>query len=235
MRKFLVLFVLACTLLSCDSKVQKINTLSEKEIAEGWKLLFNGNDLSGWKLYNGGEPSGWKVEEGIMKNSGVGSDFGGDIITRDQFRNFELSLEWQIAPKSNSGIFYHVQEGVAQAIYQTGPEYQLIDDNGWPDKLHPDQYSGANYGMHAPVNARVNPIDQWNSSRIIVNSTHVEHWLNGEKVVEYELWSDDWKARKEAGKWKDVPTYGIAEIGHIGLQDHGGLTLFRNIKIKELP
>ncbi len=234
MRNLIIIFVSLCLLASCKQKEQKINTLTDQEIAEGWKLLFNGNDMSLWKLYNGGDPTGWKVEDGIMKNSGVGSDFGGDIITRDQYRNFELSLEWKIGAKSNSGVFYHVQEGVAQAIYQTGPEYQMIDDKGWPDPLDTHQLSGANYGMHAPVNAVVKPIDEWNSTRIIVSNPHVEHWLNGVKVVEYELWSDDWQARKAAGKWKEVPTYGIAEIGHIGLQDHGGLTLFRNIKIKEL-
>ncbi|OQB79834.1 MAG: hypothetical protein BWX87_01832 [Bacteroidetes bacterium ADurb.Bin123] len=234
MKKLFFLLALTVALISCGSKEQKINTLTEAEIAEGWELLFNGVDMSNWKLYNGGEPTGWKVEDGIMKNSGVGSDFGGDIITRKQYRNFELYIEWQVASRSNSGIFFHVQEGVAQAIYQTGPEYQLIDDKGWPDPLEADQYSGANYGMHAPVGASVQPLDKWNETRLIVNGTHVEHWLNGAKVVEYELWDDDWNARKNAGKWKDVPTYGIAEIGHIGLQDHGGLTLFRNIKIREL-
>jgi hypothetical protein len=164
----------------------------------------------------------------------VGSDFGGDIITVKQYSNFELVLEWKIAPRSNSGVFYRVQEGVAQAIYQTGPEYQLIDDKGWPEKLQADQYSGANYGMHAPVNAKVKPIDDWNETRIVINGNHVEHWLNGVKVVDYEFYTDDWYARKNAGKWKDVATYGIAETGHIGLQDHGGLTMFRNIRIKEL-
>ncbi len=225
---------MAVFMVSCGSKEQPINTLTKEEIADGWKLLFNGTDMSGWKLYNGGEPTGWNVEDGIMKNSGVGSDFGGDIITRDQYKDFELSLEWQVSPKSNSGIFFHVQEGVAQAIYQTGPEYQLIDDKGWPDPLDADQYSGANYGMHAPIGSQVNAIDKWNESRLVVNGNHVEHWLNGTKVVEYEMWDDDWNTRKNNSKWKDVPTYGIAEIGHIGLQDHGGLTLFRNIKIREL-
>lgn len=234
MRKILFLLFWAGMVVSCGSKDQQLNTLNKKEIVEGWKLLFNGTDLAGWKLYNGGEPTGWKVEDGILRNSGIGSDFGGDIITKEQFKNFELYLEWKIAPKSNSGVFYHVQEGVAQAIYQTGPEYQLIDDKGWPDRLEPDQYSGANYGMDAPRDAKVKPIDEWNITRIIVNGPHVEHWLNGDKVVEYELWSEAWQKQKANGKWKDVPTYGIAEIGHIGLQDHGGLTMFRNIKIKSL-
>ena len=127
-----------------------------------------------------------------------------------------------------------MQEGVCRAIYESGPEYQLIDDAGWPGKLKDSQASGANYDMNPPVNGKVKPIDDWNITRILVQGAHVEHWLNGVRVVDYELWSDDWKTRKESSKWKDVLTYGIARTGHIGLQDHGGLTMFRNIKIKVL-
>jgi hypothetical protein len=235
MKNILILLAFLVAMTSSGKKEQKMNTLTKKEVAKGWKLLFNGNNLTNWKHFNGGEPTGWKVENGIMKNSGVGSDSGGDIITNDQFKNFELYLEWKVAPKSNSGVFYHVQESVSGAIYESGPEYQLIDDKGWPEKLEDWQLSGACYGMYPPKDAKVKPIDKWNSTRIIVNGIHVEHWLNGVKVVEYELWSNDWKTRKAAGKWKNVPTYGITETGHIGLQDHGGLTMFRNIKIKLLP
>jgi hypothetical protein len=235
MKNILILLALMTAMTCLAKKEHKINTLTKKEVAVGWRLLFNGTDLTGWKHFNGGDPAGWKVEGGIMKNSGVGSDSGGDIVTKDQFKNFELYLEWKVAPKSNSGVFYHVQEGVSKAIYESGPEYQLIDDKGWPEKLEDSQLSGANYGMNPPKDVKVNPIDKWNSTRIIVNGPHVEHWLNGTKVVEYELWSNDWKTLKAAGKWKNVPTYGIAETGHIGLQDHGGLTMFRNIKIKILP
>lgn len=230
-----LLFTITIILFSCSSTTKtEINTLSKKEIKQGWNLLFDGKTLDNWKMFNGGEVTGWKIVDGVLYNSGGGSDHGGDIITKTQFQNFELCLEWKIAAKSNSGIFYHVQEGIVDAIYQSGPEYQLLADNNWPTKLHDDQYSGANYAMQAPVDAEVVPLDEWNKTKILVNGTHVEHWLNGKKVVEYELWSDDWKARKEKGKWKDMPFYGIAKTGHIGLQDHGGLTMFRNIKIKEL-
>ena len=175
-----------------------------------------------------------KVIDWVLNNSGLGSDHCGEIITLNQFQNFELYLEWKVSPESNSGIFYHVQEGLTNAIYESGPEYQLIDDNGWPDNLEAWQRSGANYGMNAPKNAKVKPIEEWNTTRIIVNGPHVEHWLNGTKVVEYELWSDQWLQNKAAGKWADAPNYGMAKSGHIGLQDHGGLTIFRNIKIREL-
>ena len=110
----------------------------------------------------------------------------------------------------------------------------MIDDKGWPDKLDEGQYSGANYAMHKPVGGEVKPLDQWNTTRIIIKGSQVQHFLNGKKVVEYELWSDDWKERKNNCKWKNKPLYGMAENGHIGLQDHGGLTQFRNIKIREL-
>jgi len=219
---------------SCSPKDSEINTLTKKEMKLGWELLFDGESLDNWKTFNGGEVTGWKIVDGVLHNSGVGSDHGGDIITKKEYQNFELYLEWKIAPESNSGIFFHVQEGIVNAIYETGPEYQLIDDNGWPTQLKDSQYSGANYDMHAPEDAEVVPLDGWNETRLIVNRPQVEHWLNEKKVVEYELWSDEWYELKASSKWKDMPHYGAAKKGHIGLQDHGGLTMFRNIKIREL-
>ncbi len=201
---------------------------------EGWELLFDGKSVSNWKTFNGGAVTGWKIINGELHNSGVGSDHGGDIITKKQYTNFELYLEWKVTPESNSGIFFHVQEGLTNAIYESGPEYQLIDDKGWPTQLEAHQYSGANYAMHVPQNAKVVPIDEWNTTRIIVNGPHVEHWLNGKEVVEYELWTDEWKALKAKSKWAEAPNYGMSKTGHIGLQDHGGLTMFRNMKIREL-
>ncbi len=232
MKKIFVIIIGFVIFLSAAAQNEKINTLSEKEKKEGWRLLFNGKNLDGWRTFQGREITGWKVIDGVLNNSGVGSDHGGDIITREKFQNFELELDWKIAPQSNSGIFYHVNEKIGTAIYESGPEYQLIDDNGWPDKLRDDQYSGANYGMHAPKNAIVKDVNDWNQARIVVNGAHVQHYLNGVKVVDYYLWDDDWMQLKEKGKWKDYPYYGMALKGPIGLQDHGGLAQFRNIKIK---
>jgi len=232
MKKIFVLIIGFVIFLSAAAQNEKINTLSEKEKKEGWRLLFNGKNLDGWRTFQGREITGWKVIDGVLNNSGVGSDHGGDIITREKFQNFDLELEWKIAPQSNSGIFYHVNEKIGTAIYESGPEYQLIDDKGWPDKLRDDQYSGANYGMHAPKNAIVKDVNDWNQARIVVDGAHVQHYLNGVKVVDYFLWDDDWKQLKEKGKWKDYPYYGMALKGQIGLQDHGGLAQFRNIKIK---
>ena len=232
MKRIFVLVFGIIAFLTVVGQNDKINTLSEKEKKEGWQLLFNGKDLNGWRTFQGKEISGWKVIDGVLNNSGVGSDHGGDIITKAKFQNFELSLEWKIAPQSNSGIFYHVNEKIGTAIYESGPEYQLIDDKGWPDRLRDDQHSGANYGMHAPKNAVVKDSNEWNQTRIVVEGTHVQHYLNGVKVVDYQLWDNDWLLLKGKGKWKDYPYYGMARKGPIGLQDHGGLAQFRNIKIK---
>ena len=147
MRRIFLLFTTVLIMASCGTKAPKepaINTLTEAEISNGWKLLFNGKDLTNWKIYNGGEVTGWRIEDGILYNSGVGSDYGGDIITKEQFQSFELSLEWKVDTASNSGIFFNVVENVAPALYQSGPEYQIIDEYYWPGQLEPAQLSGAN-------------------------------------------------------------------------------------------
>ncbi len=232
MKKLASTAVFILLLSSVFSQTEKSNLLTVEEKKAGWQLLFNGQNLEGWKTFQGKEITGWKVINGVLNNSGIGSDHGGDIITKEKFQNFELSMEWKIAPKSNSGIFFHVNEKIGKAIYESGPEYQLLDDKGWPDKLHDNQYSGANYGMHAPKNAVVKELEGWNHARIIVDGTHIQHYLNGVKIVDYYLWDSDWNQRKSTGKWKDYPYYGMAKKGHIGLQDHGGLAQFRNIKIR---
>lgn len=242
-----VLFTLSLT--SCNQKTKKkssekktemtdakaqLNTLTADEKSAGWELLFKGKNLDGWKKYNGGEVTGWSVKDGIVSNSGTGSDHGGDIITiKQDYKDFELYLEWKVDSASNSGIFYHAQEG-PERIYETGIEYQLIDGLGWPGKIHADQHSGSLYAMYDPQGNQEKKAGVWNVSRIIVKGTHVEHWLNGTKTVDCEMWSDDWNARKDKSKWKNISTWGAAKVGGIGLQDHGGLTQFRNFKIRKL-
>lgn len=234
MKKIVILLASLVVSINLFAQNEAINTLTEKEKQEGWQLLFNGKNMDGWKSFQGKEISGWKIIDGILNNSGVGSDHGGDIVTRKKYQDFELSLEWKVGSKSNSGIFYHVNDKLGKAIYESGPEYQLIDDKGWPEKLDDSQYSGANYAMHAPKNAVVKNLNEWNKTRIVIEGSHVQHFLNDVKVVEYNLWDADWKTRKENGKWKDYPYYGMAKKGQIGLQDHGGLAQFRNIKIREI-
>ena len=218
------------------SKSQKpINSLTKKEISEGWQLLFDGKTTNGWRGFKmEALPDGWQVMDGNLVTLGKGDDLGGDIVTTSQYEDFDLYLEWAISEGGNSGIFFHVLEGDYPTIYATGPEYQLIDDVGFPEKLAEWQKTGANYAMHNPENVVLKPVGEFNSSRILVKDGHVTHWLNGKKVVEYDLWTDDWKERLVVGKWNAYPGYGLARNGFIGLQDHGSFIRFRNIKIKNL-
>ena len=214
---------------------QMYNKLTENEKQEGWRLLFDGETTKGWRGFMQdtiGE--GWVVRDGNLVTLGKGGDLGGDIITEEQFENFELKLEWKISQGGNSGIFFHVVEGDYPTVYATGPEYQIIDDISFPEKLENRQTSGSNYAMHPPRNAKIKPVGEWNSSRILVNQSHVEHWLNEIKVVEYTLWTEEWNELVKKSKWKDYPDYGMAKKGHISLQDHGSMIWFRNIKIRVL-
>ena len=210
------------------------NTLSNREIGKGWELLFDGKSTEKWKMFNGGDVAGWKVVNGELHNSNTDRYYGGDIITKKQYTNFELYIEWKVAPQSYSGIFFNVEEGITNTINETGQKYQLIDDLGWAEPLKNEQKSGANYNMFPPVRFAALPAGSWNSSRLIVNKQNVEHWLNGKKVLSYVLWSEQWKTAKQSGEWADFPYFGEGKSGHIGLQDHGGLVMFKNIKIREL-
>ena len=179
-----------------------------------------------------------QLKEGTLKSLGKGGDIGGDIVYgKQQFDNFELSIEWKISKAGNSGIFYHVQEGEKYAAaYENAPEYQVLDDLGYPDPLEDWQQVGADYAMHPadPKMKITKPHETWNSTRIIFSPEKVEHWLNGNKIVEFVPWSDDWYKRLKESKWKDYPDYGLAKTGLIGLQDHGSFIWYRNIKIRPL-
>jgi hypothetical protein len=221
---------------ACQTETNPNNCLTDAEKAEGWQLLFNGKTLDGWKNYNGDDScQGWAIEDGCMASQDIHTDHGVDIITKKEYTNFELSLEWKMTPEGNSGIFYHAKEDSANPIYMIAPEYQLLDDIGWGDKVINEQKAGANYAMNAPgQNKKLNPVGEFNVAKIVVKDSLVQHWLNGEKIVEYKLWDEDWQKRKMAGKWKDAPLYGSARSGFIGLQNHGKKVYIRNVKIKEL-
>ena len=194
------------------------NTLTEEEIADGWELLFDGKSLDQWKDFNGDSlTQPWHVVDGCIQANGDGSDLSGYIVTRKQYENFILDWEWKLSRGGNSGMLYHVVEGPCFEVpYVTGPEYQLIDEEGWeeqnaPTKLEEWQRLGVDYAMHLPDRAamRLNPQGEWNSSRIVFDNGHVEHWLNGVKILEFEAWTDDWFARKASGKWETAPEYGL--------------------------
>lgn len=211
------------------------NALTAQETADGWKLLFNGRDTAGWRFYKNKENNSWEVVDGTLHcKPMVGNEKRSDIMTVDQYGNFELSLDWKVSPRGNSGVMFRVTEEFDEP-YLSGPEYQVIDDKEYPDKLTDLQLTAANYDMHAaPADKPMKPVGEWNNSRLVVNGNHVEHWLNGAKMLEYDINSEDWKKRKEKSKWKDAKGYGIAPRGHIDLQDHGAEVWFRNIKIKAL-
>jgi hypothetical protein len=207
------------------------NMLTAAERAAGWQLLFDGKTTNGWHTFGRERVIGWEVTGGELIALGQGGDHANDIVTDAEFANFELVVDWKLSPQGNSGIFYHVVEQGFESAYASAPEYQLIDDDHWPDKLEPWQVSGANYAMKPPSRKTARPIGEWNHTRIVLNGGRVEHWLNGVKVVEDEMWTPDWETRVKTGKWKDFPGYGRARRGRIGLQDHGNKIYFRNIKL----
>lgn len=204
--------------------------LTPAEQAAGWRSLFDGSSTDAWRGYRRQTlPPGWQAVDGELVR--VGS--GGDIITVDQFGDFELALEWKVGPGGNSGVFYRVTEDAEQS-YHTGVEMQVLDDAAHADGGSPLTSAGALYGLYPAPRGVVKPAGEWNSSRIVHRGNHVEHWLNGEKIVDAELWSDDWNRRLAASKFTQWPGFGRAPRGHIGLQDHGDRVAFRNIKVREL-
>jgi hypothetical protein len=202
--------------------------------ADGWRPLFDGRSTAGWHAFGGGAPgAGWQVVDGALTRAAAAA---GDILTDEQFGSFELELEWQIAPGGNSGIFFHVVEDSAlQYVWQTGPEMQVLDNAGHADGRQPNTSAGSNFALYAPARDVTRPVGQWNAARLIVRGDHVEHWLNGEKLLEYELGSPEWRQRVAASKFAEMPRYGLARRGHIALQDHGDRVAFRNIRIRVLP
>ncbi|MCC7196051.1 MAG: DUF1080 domain-containing protein [Gemmatimonadaceae bacterium] len=195
-----------------------------------WRSLVEGGSLAAWRSYQADTmPNGWKAEGGMLSKTRP----TGDIITRDQFGDFEFSVEWKISEGGNAGIFYRATEEYPR-IYWSAPEYQLLDDARAPDGKNQLTSVAAAYGIYGRTGGAARPPAEWNETRIIARGAHIEHWLNGVKVVEYELWSPDWKAKVAASKFKDWPNYGLARRGHIGLQgDHNGALEFRNVRIRE--
>ncbi len=217
------------------------NMLTTAEKDAGWKLLFDGKTTNGWRGFRREKfpEEGWVVADGAIKHvagGGQQSQNGGDIITVDQYDNFELQLEWRISPGGNSGIKYLVAEEMVKSGYSgLGFEMQVLDDDGHPDAKqgkNGNRTAGALYDLIAPQNKVLHPVGQWNQVRLIVRNNHVEHWLNGTKVVEYELGSPQLKALIAESKYKTIAGFGEVKKGHILLQDHGDEIWFRNIKVR---
>ncbi len=217
------------------------NALSAAEKTAGWVLLFDGATAKGWHGYNGQKTPAWSIADCALHSAGTegnyGSDMRADLATDKEYTSFELAIEWKASKGGNSGVMYGVVEDPKyKAAWMTGPEYQFIDDVGFPQKLEDWQKAGANYAMHLPNDQKqLKPVGEWNSTRIVVSGPHVEHWLNGKKILEFERWNDAWKKLRDSGKWKDAPDYGSAATGRIVLQDHGSAFWFRNVKLRPLP
>ena len=233
--KFLMLLTMAVALMAFTFIKAEKNAAKKKG---EWISLFDGKTLNGWHGYNKTGPvKNWDIEDGALVCLGAAKDAsGGDIVTDKKFSNFELKWEWKVDKGSNSGVMYHVLEGPKwHSPYETGPEYQIIDDVTFPEHLEVWQQAGADYAMHPANDQKVlKPVGEWNTSKIIFNKGHVEHWLNGKKIVEFDANSDDWKQKRAAGKWKDYPDYAKSMTGEIALQDHGDKAYYKHILIREL-
>jgi hypothetical protein len=232
----LALFIAGCApagnaVLVASSTASGATPLTEEQRAAGWRSLFDGTSTTAWRGYHEQTfPAGWNIVDGVLTKTGSVHD----IMTRDQFGNFELALDWKLSPGGNSGVFYRGAEEY-EAIYWSAPEYQLLDDAGHPDGKSRLTAAGSAFGLYRSPAGVVNPAGQWNSTRIIVSGNNVQHWMNGQKLLEYDLGSPDWEARVKASKFKDWPHYGRASRGHIGIQgDHDGTLTIRNVRIREI-
>jgi hypothetical protein len=222
---------------------ERPNTLTKKELEDGWILMFNGLTTDGWRSHNGETfpEHGWEVVDGTLHVIGSGrgeAGGGGDILFERKFSNFELSLEWKVSEGGNSGIFYLAQEIPGEPVWKTAPEMQILDNEKHPDaKLGKDgnRAAGALYDLIPGNFDAVKPAGEWNHAKVMVYKGTVVHTMNGENVVEYHLWTDDWNDMVANSKFKDYEGfYNPAQEGYIVLQDHGDDVWFRNIKIREL-
>ena len=227
---------------SCGNEVGIDNTLSEREIKDGWQLLFDGKTTDGWMNAKTGSfpESGWEVKDGtILTNpEAKGENGGGDIVTTGKFKDFELLVDFNYKPGANSGIKYFVDTEINDgALRSIGCEYQILDDN-----MHPDAKAGLSgnhklaclYDLIPPKDVKDNGPDKWNTARIVVKGNHIQHWLNGQMTVEYYRGTPEWKEVVSKSKFKDIAGFGETMEGRILLQEHGDAVAFKNIKIREI-
>jgi 3-keto-disaccharide hydrolase len=232
----LALSIAACTPMGSNppasSSTTTGGTLTAQQTAAGWRPLFDGTNTDAWRGYKTQTlPAGWRIVDGVLTKTGS----VGDLLTKDQFGDFELAFDWKLAPGGNAGVFYRGTEEYDH-IYWSAPEYQLLDDARHPDGQSRLTSAGADYALYPSPAGVVKPADQWNSSLIVVKGDTVQHWLNGQKLLEYVLGSSDWQEKVKASKFVAYPNYGKARTGYIGIQgDHDGTLSIRNVRIRTLP
>jgi Domain of Unknown Function (DUF1080) len=246
MKKFFLVVAVALFIIGCQSRPSETNQelpqeqksteqkLADSLAAAGWKNLFDGT-LQGWAMYKGLDNNSWEAVDGLLHCKSFDSaQLRSDIRTAEKYADFELTFDWRVATGANSGVMYRVNEEGKEPFF-SGPEYQVIDDVGYPGELEGWQLTGACYAMYAPPESRkLTPAGSWNNSRILARGNHIEHWLNGEKLFEYEINGAEWKKLRDAGKWKDELLYAQSPEGYIVFQDHKNEAWFRNIFIRKL-
>ena len=229
-RRLSLLFVFA--LASCMHTATSSSGAAGAQPKPGsWRTLFDGSNTNAWRGYKMKTmPPAWTIEKGTLTKSKTTED----IITVDEFSDFEFEMDWMLEKGGNSGLFYRGSEEF-ERVYWSAPEYQLLDDANAADGKNRLTSAGSAYGLYAPPAGIVKPAGQWNHTRIVVKGAHVEHWMNGKKLLEYELWSPDWETKYAASKFRVWTKYGRAKSGHIAIQgDHNGALSLRNMRIRVL-
>jgi hypothetical protein len=234
----LVASILLLAGLERAARAEEPNALTDDEKAAGWQLLFDGRTTAGWRGYRSeGMPASWTVENGSLLSRRQQGKSAGDIVTLNTYDDFELSLQWKMTAGGNSGVIYRANEA-CDSVWESGPEFQILDNKGHLDGLNPLASAGACYAVFAPAKDVTRPLGQWNDARIVARGKHVEHWLNGEKLLEYDVGSETWRAHVKTSKFYLTAygkgNWGLAPKGHIALQDYGGAIEFRSIKLRPL-
>jgi len=220
---------------SQDSHDATHNTLSANEKVEGWTLLFDGRQLDQWSGYRTGISPKWSAEDGTLHFNPDVEGEGGDIVTKNEYQDFELKLDWKISKCGNSGVFWNVvQADPFDRVYQSAPEMQILDNTCHPDAKIIKHKAGDLYDLIETSSMTVNPAMQWNSIRIVSKDSHYEFYQNGVKVVEFNMHDENWRNMLANSKFKQWPDFGKAKRGHLSLQDHGDKVWFRNIKVREI-
>lgn len=240
---FTVIFFTKCTTpqeVSMKDKMGQNNVLTSSEQKQGWRLLFNGKNTANWHVFKKqSDGSAWTIEDNALtldpsvKDANGKRKGGGDLVTDDEFENYELRLDWKIAPCGNSGIIFNaIENDQVSTPWQSGPEMQVLDNTCHPDAKIVKHKAGDLYDLIESNEITVKPAGEWNTIRLIVHNGHLEQWQNGKKVVETTMWTPAWKEMIAKSKFKSMPLFGTIKKGHLVLQDHGDKVWFRNIKIK---